>query len=180
MKEHKYPQVAVIIADGPEQLQEKINSVLKQHPDVTNMVMPEGNSFRAIIQYAVTETIPEDEGERFYIETGKRYCCNDCPFLELDPDRRSATHWCAFHEDRVKLKDVCCNDFFTGLSDGRFHLVTPEERNKQFDQMDRDELQRRKELRSEMQQASKHKREILRIEKELLKVLREKTELKGK
>lgn len=52
MKEKKkIPQVAVIVADDPEQLQTRINQELMIHPDYTSIDVTEN---RAVIQYLVT------------------------------------------------------------------------------------------------------------------------------
>ena len=145
MKQRTVPQVAVIAADTPEQLQEKMNAELLHHPDVTRMTLSEGNSNRAIIQYTITEDVPEDEADRYYMETGKRFCCNDCPECIWDPDRRAVTHWCDLHQDRVRLKSPACDDFYLRLRVGDIHPITAEERNARYEEMNRQQAARRKE-----------------------------------
>lgn len=179
MKQRTITQIEIIQEKDPQLFKEKLNALLREIGSDPEVTFPKNKEYCALIKYDIHEEIPENEAERFHQEHGKYYLCNDCPFLELDPDRRSITHWCSYHEDRVRLKDICCDEFFAGLSEGLFHLVRPEERNKQFVQMDLEELDRRKQLRYEMQQASRHKREILKAEKELLEIRdRAKTEEK--
>lgn len=169
MKERTVPQVAVITADTPEQLQEKMNAELLQHPDVTRMTLSEGNSNRAIIQYMVTENVPEDEADRYFIETGKHYCCNDCPECIWDPDRRAVTHWCRVHEDRVRLKSTACDQFYLRLRSGDIRLVTAEERNARYEEMNLREDGRQKLAKQEASNLWKAKKREAKYAESLLK-----------
>jgi hypothetical protein len=180
MKQRTITQIEIVQEKDPQLFQEKLNTLLREISGTPEVTFPKSEEYCAMVKYEIQEEIPEDESERFYQEHGKYYCCNDCPFLALDPDRRAVSHWCSYHEDRVRLRERCCDDFYIGLTDGSFHLVRPEERKKQFAQMDQDELQRRKQFKHEMQEASRHKRDALNAEKELLTILRDRAAIEKK
>ena len=177
MKEQQYPQVSVIIADNPGQLQDKINNELRLHPDVTSFTLSDGPGYRAIVQYEITESVPEDEGDRYYLETGKSYCCNDCPDCVWDPDRRAVTHWCQLHEDRVRLKAHACDEFYIRLRENKIHLVTAEERQARYEQMDQQQRERRKEEKQHASEMYKLKKREAKYAERLLKAT---TQLKEK
>lgn len=144
MKERIVTQIAVVGENDPTMFQEKVNSELLAHTDVTGIEYHDASgSIVAIITY--TERLQEVESaEDVFALQGKRYICNDCSMCELDPDRRSVTHYCRKHKDRVKLKSSACEWFYQGLQSGELHLVTTEERKEQYDRMNREELERRR------------------------------------
>ena len=143
MKEQQIKQIDIVEATDSDQLQQRMNEEMRKHPDVTGVIMPEGNACRAIIQYEITENIPEDEIDKYYLETGKHYYCGDCPDCIWDPDRRAVTHWCQFHEDRTRLKSFACEEFYLRLRSGDVKPVTAEERKKNYAEMNRIEAERR-------------------------------------
>lgn len=170
MNEKRIPQIELIKETDGKQFQEKLNGRLKELGQITNLTFPEGNGFCAMICYETIIQESESVEDEYYLNYGKRYVCNDCPFLELDPDRRSVTHWCTLQRDRVRLNSSCCDDFYRGLLDGYYAIVTNEERKRQFDKMNKEDLERRKLLRYQQQQISKWKRKELETEKELMKI----------
>ena len=142
----KLKQIAVVNDVDPAQFQNKVNDVLmSKGEDVTEVkYYNETGSLISIISYNVE--IEEIETADDYFEAlGKHYICNDCPFCELDPDRRAKTHFCLQHTDRIRLDSPACEWFLQGLRDGKLHLVTPGERRKQYDRMDKEEKHRREE-----------------------------------
>lgn len=145
MKERQITQIAVIDEPDPKKFQEQVNSELLAHSTVTGIEYRDGSGkIIAIITY--TEVLQEIETVSDYFALmGKHYVCNDCSACELDPDRRSTTHYCRKHNDRIRLKTPACEWFLQGLQSGDLHLVTPEERQKQYDRMDAEEMERRKE-----------------------------------
>lgn len=180
MKAQQVPQVAVVTAKDSIQLQDRMNEEMKKHPDVVNIIVPEGDNRRAIIQYTITEIVPEDEDERYYLETGKRYYCNDCPNCIWDSDRRAVTHWCDLHQDRVQLKTTACDEFYAMLREGNIRPVTAEERNARYAQMDQQQKDRREEERNHATKMYKIKKREAKYAEQLLKAttqLREEEQL---
>lgn len=180
MKKKTITQIEIIQESDAQLFKQKVNDRLREIETVLELSFPSEKQFCALIKYEYTETIPEDARDVYYQQHGKHYLCNDCPFLELDPDRRSVSHWCSLHNDRVELRRPGCEDFYNGLMNGEYHLVTPAERKAQFEKMDREEFARRKKYKSEQQKISKAKRETLKAEKELLQILRERAEIEKK
>lgn len=160
MKERKVTQIAVVDEPDSKAFQEQVNAELLAHKDVTGIEYHDGSgSIVAIITY--TETLQEIESvEDYFALLGKHYICNDCSACELDPDRRSSTHYCRKHKDRIRLKDSACEWFLKGLQSGDLHLVTPEERRAQYDRMDDEELKRRKERLNVIRKINKEKNRI--------------------
>lgn len=150
MKERTLRQISVIAEQEASAFQERVNTELMSHEKVTDIRYQDTNSlFCAIITYEETLKVIETAEDHFKA-IGKRYVCNDCPFLELDPDRRSATHYCRKHSDRVRLKANPCDWFWEALKDGSVHLVTPEERKLQYETMDSIETKRIKARQNEL------------------------------
>ena len=180
MKKKTITQIEIIQESDAQLFKQKVNDRLREIETVLELSFPSEKQFCALIKYEYTEMIPEDARDVYYQQHKKHYLCNDCPFLELDPDRRSVSHWCSLHNDRVELRRPGCEDFYNGLMNGEYHLVTPAERKAQFEKMDREEFARRKKYKSEQQKISKAKRETLKAEKELLQILRERAEIEKK
>lgn len=161
MKERTLRQIAVIAEQEASAFQERVNSELMSHEKVTDIRYQDTNSmFCAIITYEDVLKVVETAEDLFRL-MGKRYWCNDCPFLELDPDRRSATHYCRKFNDRVRLKANPCDWFWEALKNGNVHLVTPEERKLQYETMDSNEEKRIKARQNELR---KLRNERLKLE----------------
>lgn len=177
MKQRKIPQLEIIEASDAATFTKKLNHRLAEIETLDSYDILDRNDFCAYIRYSIDETIPESIEDTYKLKYGKTYCCNDCPFLQLDPDRRSVTHHCNLDHDRHLLKQPSCDAFYEGLMNGYYSIVTPEQRQKQFDEMDAAELKRRKEVKSQYQQANKLKNKALKAEKELLKIVAERKAL---
>ena len=166
MKERILQQIAVIEESEPQRFQENVNAALLAHKEINSIeYYQQPGALIAIITY--TERLQEIEtAEDYFAVMGKRYVCNDCSCCELDPDRRSTTHYCRKHSDRVRLKDPACEWFLTGLKAGELHLVTTEERRAQYDRMDAEELERRRQ-RQRLNEKAYRDREAAKKKKEL-------------
>ena len=163
MKERRLTQIVVVNETSAHVFQDRVNAELMAHENVTDIRYQDtGSGFCAIITYEDVLKVVETAEDHFRL-MGKRYWCNDCPYLELDPDRRSATHYCRKFADRVRLKSTPCEWFFEALKAGDVHLVTPEEREFQYETMDRREQKR---LRDRTKELNK-----LRAEKQALAAL---------
>ena len=159
MKDRIIQQINVIDEADPQRFQEQVNAALLAHKDVDSInYYNRPGALIAIVTY--TEKLQEIEtAEDYFAVLGKHYLCNDCSCCELDPDRRSVTHYCRKHRDRVRLKDPACEWFLTGLKAGELHLVTPEERRAQYDRMDAEELERRKKRQRLNEKASRARKQ---------------------
>ena len=166
MEEKRVIKIDVIQDNDAVIFTQKVNARTSELQNVLELTFPEGKGFCALIKYEDVEKVPENAKDRYYQQHGKHYMCNDCPFLVLDPDRRAVSHWCELHKDRTELKIPCCNDFYEGLLSGLYHLVTPEERKRQFLEMDKQELERRKEYAKINQKISYEKRTAAKYERE--------------
>lgn len=164
MIERKKLQIEIIEEENAETFKQKVNTRISELENVIELSLPEGNIYRAIIKYEAIETIPENAEDRYYNKHNKHYVCNDCPFLAIDPDRRAITHWCNLHKDRTGLKTPCCEEFYEGLLSGKHSIVTHEERMRQRDQADKEELERRKEYARITHQISVDKRNAAKYE----------------
>lgn len=173
MREIKEKQITVITDADPAAFQSKINKTLQEHKEINGIEYNNNipGYYSAIITYTERRNEPENTADEYQL-AGKRYICNDCPHLDLDPDRRSHTHYCLLHRDRVTLRTPACEEFLSALKAGFEHLVTPEERRAQYDIMDREDLERRRKKRNEIARQFLIKQKILQAEKEL-KELRE-------
>lgn len=168
MKDQKKIQIDIIQEDDAATFKQKVNDRMSELQNVTELTFPEGCGFCAMIKYEVKTEVPEDAADKYYLKYHRQYTCNDCPYLELDPDRRSVTHWCRLRNDRKALRNPCCDMFYEMMLSGSCSLVTPEERKRQFEEMDRNELARRKELLNISAQISKAKRKEAACERKEL------------
>lgn len=160
MKELTRTQIAVISEAEAPVFQARVNAVLSAHEHITDIKYPDsGSTFCAIVTYEEHLEIAETAEDRFRMR-GKRFMCNDCPYLVMDPDRRSATHWCARTEDRVKLRRPACEWFLESLENGDCHLVTAEEREAFHEEMDRLSIERRKQHRRELMMQRKEREQL--------------------
>ena len=144
MKTRKIQQVEIISEKDENIFKQKVNARLQELESVLETKLMESDGFSILIKYEILKEVPEDVSDVFYLEKHTHYQCFDCPFLRVDPDRRAITHWCSLHRDRVGLKAPCCDEFYQGLLDGTYHLVTHEERMRQYEEMDNIELERRR------------------------------------
>lgn len=176
MKDLKEQQIVVITETDPTTFQLKVNKAMQEHAEINNIEYKDNipGVYCAIVTYTEYRQEPENAADEYQL-AGKRYMCNDCPHLELDPDRRSYTHYCNIHRDRVALKQPACEDFLKALKAGAEHLVTTEERQAQYDEMDRKEIERRRKKHNEMQRQFYLREKRLELEKEIKKVLDNKT-----
>lgn len=167
MKEITLTQIMVITESDPAIFQDKVNEALQLHQDIKALEYKNSDPgiYSAILTYYDHREEPETTAD-IYAAAGKRYICNDCPHLELDPDRRSVTHYCSLHRDRVRLKNCACEDFLKALNAGADHLVTAKERQAQYDEMDRADLERRRRIHNETQATLLLKKKLLQAEKE--------------
>ena len=168
MKDTPIKQIVVITDTDPAEFQKEINKTLQEHNEIESLEYKDNiqNQFCAVITYIEYRKEPENTADIYALE-GRKYICNDCPHIELDPDRRSVTHYCSKHRDRVTLKRPACEDFLRALRAGVDHLVTPEERREQYNRMDLEELERRREYRKIIQQTCYYKDKLIKLEKEL-------------
>ena len=166
MKERTVQQIKVIESTNPATFQEQVNEALKQLPTVINVTYPESKGLCALIRY--NETIEESETaeDEYKLKTGRSYICMDCPDLALDPDRRAVSHYCRYKKDRTGLKMPACEDFYIRLIRGETHIVTPEERQEQFDDMDRADRERRKNNTRLVQEISRQKKLQYKMDRE--------------
>ena len=166
MKDETITQVIVISDNDPVAFQQRVNEALQKHTDTVSIDYKDNAAslFSVIITYREHKLV-EENSKDYFANRGKRYCCNDCPHLELDPDRRSRTHYCKLFDDRVALTRSACEHFLSALKSGADHLVTPRERKDQYDRMDAEELERRRARTREIKLLRYHKQKMWQEDK---------------
>ena len=141
----KIPQVTILDASDSATLEEEINKVLLQHPNVTDISIEDG---RAIIQYDVTVNAPApppletggpvapdhtltftdsldpDQSVRMVVElilpklAGRYYCC-DC-------DNYDWGKGCPYRKGRIMPMDPCCDMLNVTISSQESIIDKPE------------------------------------------------------
>lgn len=146
MKTTNIPQIAIVEAPNAQELQQEVNRILSEHPDVDDISLQ--SDCHAIIKYTISKEEPESLEDRYRLEHGKTYHCNDCPYLEWDPDMRSVTHYCKHHSDRTRKTTPACEEFYSMLMVDQIHPVTADEREAAYKKMRAEEDERRKRNRN--------------------------------
>lgn len=165
MKEITTTQILVITDADPDSFQQKVNAALQEHPEINKIDYTGSTPGRYSVIITYTERSEQAETiEDIYQQEGKRYICGDCPHLEIDPDRRSRTHYCNLHHDRAGMDQKACLEFLEALRKGADHLVTTEERREQRDRLEAEYLEQMRKRKNLIQQIAWHKRNLLKLE----------------
>ncbi len=169
MREKETIQVVVIQDKTASGFQEKLNKALDALPADARIEFNMNQGHCCYITYKHSERIPESAEEMLSMKVGRHYRCNDCPYIVLDPDRRSKTHYCEYKQDRRELMQFACVEFYEGLLDGSTHVVTPAEREKQYEEMNRKELERMRERTNLVHKERREKQLLVKAQEELKK-----------
>lgn len=90
MKTKNIPRQKTVFAITPDEWDERVNAVLANLPDYKELDIHRektADGFLAIVQYTVSERIPEDIREEMEMQ-GIRHKCGDCPHLMRVSDKR--------------------------------------------------------------------------------------------
>lgn len=117
MKIISYPQIAVVEAETAVDFQNKFNSIIQELAEREPAYrFIESKPFCAIITYTEKKKIIENVMDE-YNESGIKYKCKHCPYLEDPQDRRIKYCVCSYEGSTHKDKDACLT-FYQHLKDG--------------------------------------------------------------
>lgn len=118
MKTDIYTQYEGIQTQDLQTMLDAMNRSMREHSDGN----PKGRwemmngQFIGVVEYSVTDTVPETELERMEQEYG-RYQCIDCPFIEMDGDKRKKCFPCV-QKWQTRVDSPCCEWFYQQLEAG--------------------------------------------------------------
>lgn len=122
MKQKSYSQYEGIQTSDLNALIEQMNRFQRMHADAnpTGRIETMGDTFVGIVEYTVTERIPETELERLEEEHGK-HRCYECPCLCVDVDKRKKSYPCAMG-GISRTDSPCCEWFYKALDAGQINV----------------------------------------------------------
>lgn len=124
MKQQNYSQYEGIQTSDLGALIEAMNRYQRMHADCNPVGRIEtmGDTFWGVVEYQVTERIPETKLEELEVEMGK-HSCYQCPCLCVDEDKRRKSYPCAMG-GVSRVDSPCCEWFYKALKAGQIK-VTP-------------------------------------------------------
>lgn len=122
MKQIKFTQYEGVQTHDLNTLIQEMNRYMREHADGSpNGTWKEVNGeFIGVVEYTVTDRIPETELEKLETEIGKHYCY-ECPCLVLDEDKRKKSYPCAMG-GISRTDSPCCEWFYKALKAGQINV----------------------------------------------------------
>ena len=115
MRKETKPRHVTIQARTPEEFDERINAIFEDPNLVGHVLTYRGDGFTACIEYTTEEKFFENIKEE-YEAKGEVYYCDECPYLERNPDGRCKTHTCKCGTTTISRR--ACLMFYQQLAKG--------------------------------------------------------------
>lgn len=122
MKQQTFTQYEGIQTNDLDALIKEMNRYQRMHADCNPVGRIEtmGDKFVGIVEYTITERIPETELERLEEKNGK-HRCYECPCLCMDDDHRKKSYPCAMG-GVSRTDSPCCEWFYKALEKGQINV----------------------------------------------------------
>lgn len=119
MRNESYRQVSLIEDESLLELEKKINKRMQELAGCSPELDVDVKARYAVITYTscrdIAETIKDE-----YNKKGVRFSCSQCPFLEIDSDKRKKRYPCSHSEVGFsRIDSDACEDFYKWVDEGK-------------------------------------------------------------
>lgn len=122
MKQKIFTQYEGIKTQDLQTMLDAMNRYMRQHSNESPQGRWEmmGDSFVGVVEYTVSERVPETELEEFEEKHG-RHRCWECPLLDVSEDKRRKSYPC-MKGGTSRTDSPCCEYFYQQIEAGKIKV----------------------------------------------------------
>jgi len=119
MRNETYKQISLIEDDSIVELEKKINERMRELAGHEPVLDIDVKGRYAVITYTAYRDIAETVKDE-YNKKNVHFTCSQCPFLEVDSDKRKKRYPCSHSEIGMsRIDSEACEDFYVWVDDGK-------------------------------------------------------------